>query len=90
MTSSIEKTGDNMYAVNVRDIFQCDGTLEPFLTEPIDKTATLVLTRGNSSTGGSACECSRAISVTIENRLEPGDTLYILNDYRVTGHLLTP
>lgn len=89
-TSSVDKTGDNAYAVSVRDIFQCDGTLEPFLTEPVDKKATLVLTGGSSSAGDSACECSRAIRVTIENRLEPGDTLYILNDYRVTSHLIIP
>jgi hypothetical protein len=89
-TASVDKTGDNAYAVRVRDVFQCDGTLEPFLTEPIDKKATLVLTRGSSSAGDSACECSRAISVAIENRLESGDTLYILNDYRVTGHLIMP
>jgi len=89
-TSSVGKTGDNAYAVSVRDIFQCDGTIEPFLTEPIDKKATLVLIRGSNSADDSACECSRAIRVTIENRLEPGDTLYILNDYRVTSHLIMP
>lgn len=90
-TLSIAKKGSNTYLVRARGSFDCDGELEPFLTVSIDKKATLVLgQQAGAQAASSGCECGRTIDITIENRLESGDTIYVLNDYRVIGHLITP
>jgi hypothetical protein len=84
---SIAKKDTNTYLVRARGSFECDGEFDPFLTVSIDKKATLVLRQQAASSG---CECGRTIDITIENRLKSGDTIYVLHDYRVIGHLTTP
>ena len=64
--------------MRVRGSFDCDGEFEPFLTVSIDKKATLVLgQQAGSQAASSGCECGRTIDITIENRLESGDTIYV-------------
>lgn len=89
---SMQETANRVYEINLTDIFDCDARVEPYLTEAVDKKATLVLTLKGRNGGGfnSSCECGRRLSVRVADRLEPGDVLYVLNDSRVIGHLPVP
>lgn len=86
---AIEKTSDG-YSVSAVAALQCESEKPtPFLTTTIDRKATLVLGReAMKSTSG--CECFQRLQVSIQGRLESGDTLYLLNDYVVVGHALVP
>jgi hypothetical protein len=87
---SLKKLGAN-YTVSVVTPLQCNTDLvPPFLTEQAEQRATLVLGRKIPGSSDSGCECPRSIDLSIEGRLQPGDTLYVLNDYQVLGHLPVP
>ncbi len=61
----------------------------PYLTETREHRATLVLNEEtNSRSVNSGCDCWRRLSISIEGRLQTGDTLYISNDGEVEGHWL--
>lgn len=91
-TLSILKKAKHVYEIKLSDVFDCNARIQPYLTEPVDNKATLVLTlRTHEKSGFStSCECGRNVSVTIADRLEPGDVLYVLSDSRVIGHLSVP
>ena len=91
-TLSIEQKAKHVYEIKLSDVFDCKARIQPYLTEPVDNKATLVLTlRDHEKTGfSSSCECGRDIIVTIADRLEPGNVMYVLNDSRVIGHLSVP
>lgn len=80
------------YLVTIFGHFPCETELEkPYLTMANEKKATLVISPKQSKLGfGSSCECGRLLIVRLSNRLEPGDTLYVLNDREVLGHLVMP
>lgn len=87
----LEKNGSD-YVLKLQDFVDCNAKpSDVYLTESRDKKATLVF--GKRSPGGlfrSDCECSRRLTFTISGRLEAGDTLYVLNDDHVLGHLVVP
>lgn len=86
---AIEKMSDG-YSILAVAALQCEpGQPAPFLSNTIDRKATLVLGRGlGKSTSG--CECFQRVQISIRGRLESGDTLYLLNDYEVIGHVIVP
>lgn len=88
-TLAIKKADDGYSVVAVADLECGLERPRPFLTITLDQKATLVLGRepGKSASG---CECRRRVKVSIKGRLEPGDVLYLLNDYTVIGHVLVP
>ena len=76
------------YVVELSDTFSCGVNLHsPWLTVVKSHKATLVL---GAASGGSACECRGKVRIHIANRLEPGDTLYVLNENEVVGHVVLP
>lgn len=78
----------NRYIVEVSETFACEAELRsPWLTVAKEHKATLVLTQ---STRGSGCECRGRVRVQISDRLEAGDTLYLLNESEVVGHIVLP
>jgi hypothetical protein len=84
----IEKSGPS-YIVQFRDFFPCDADLrQPYLTENGGGRATLVFWNGDKYQNG--CECPRSLTVTITDRLKPGDVLYVSNDHDVLGHVVVP
>lgn len=88
---SLRKDG-SAYLVDVATSLRCDSQTEPFVTVTHEHKATLVLDSGATSRSGfhSGCECARKLQIKIDGRLEAGDTLYVLNDYEVLGHLGVP
>jgi hypothetical protein len=88
---SLRKDGSS-YLVDVATSLRCDSQTEAFVTVTHERKATLVLDRSAASRSGfhSGCECARKLQIKIDGRLESGDTLYVLNDYEVLGHLSVP
>ena len=88
---SLRKDGGG-YLVDVATSFRCDSQTEPFVTVAHERKATLVLDSRAAFRSGfhSGCECTRKLQIKIDGRLEAGDTLYVLNDYEVLGHLGVP
>jgi hypothetical protein len=88
---SLRKAG-SAFLVDVATSLRCDSQTEPFVTVTHEHKATLVLDSGTASRAGfhSGCECARKLQIKIDGRLEAGDTLYVLNDYEVLGHLGVP
>jgi len=88
---SLRKDGSG-YLVDVATSLSCDSQTEPFVTVTYERKATLVLNRSATSRSvfHSGCECARKLQIRIDGRLESGDTLYVLNDYEVLGHLGVP
>ncbi|WP_431050606.1 hypothetical protein [Roseateles sp. L2-2] len=85
----IEKSNDG-YSVSAVAALQCEAAKpSPFLSTTVDRKATLVLGRDHGKSG-SGCECFQRLKISIQGRLEPGDTLYLLNDYQVIGHAVVP
>jgi hypothetical protein len=82
---SVQKEANN-YIVSVNDTFTCGESLRsPWLGITKEKKATLVLT---SEANHSGCECRGHVRIQINNRLEPGDTLYVIRDSQVIGHVV--
>jgi hypothetical protein len=76
------------YLVTAQGFFTCDAEIsQPYLTLEKDGRATLVI---NSPRSSSNCECNRAVTVKIVDRLEPKNTLYVLTNEEVLGHLVLP
>ena len=88
---SLRKDGGG-YLVDVATSLRCDSQTEPYVTVTHERKATLVLDGSTASRSGfhSGCECARKLQIKIDGRLEAGDTLYVLNDYEVLGHLGVP
>lgn len=84
---SVQKQAD-AYIVLVSDTFACGDSLRsPWLGATRDKKATLVLA---SESNRSGCECRGKVRVQIKDRLEAGDTLYVMRDSQVIGHVVLP
>lgn len=78
----------NHYIVEVNETFTCEADLRsPWLTVTKEHKATLVLVPTRK---GSGCECRGKVRVQISDRLEGGDTLYLLNENEVVGHVVLP
>lgn len=78
----------NHYIVEVNETFACEADLRsPWLTVTKEHKATLVLV---PSTNGGGCECRGKLRVKISDRLEAGETLYVLNENEVVGHVVLP
>jgi hypothetical protein len=91
MPSIAVQRASNSYIVTVRDAFSCSGLASPWVNLPRHKKASLVISpRTTWLGGGRSCECPQALKVEITNRLEPGDTLYVVNDSQVVGHVVLP
>jgi hypothetical protein len=88
---SLRKDGGG-YLVDVAASLRCESQAEPFVTVTHERKVTLVLDSGATPRSGfhSGCECARKLQIKINGRLESGDTLYVLNDYEVLGHLSVP
>jgi hypothetical protein len=83
----LDKDGAD-YIVSAKGFFDCsDDMKDAYLTVGRDGKSTLVL---GSTSRKSGCECSRAVRVKVADRLEPGETLYVLGDGEVIGHLDVP
>jgi len=79
------------YIVEVRAFFTCDRTLKnPWVTLPLDGKATLVLDSKAPALFASSCDCFRSLSVSIAGRLSKGDTLYVVSEQVVVGHVVVP
>jgi len=78
------------YLVSAITPIRCAGqALKPFMTATLEHRTTLVFNQPVLGTEAS-CECPRAIEIAIRGRIEPGDTMYVLNDYEVLGHFTIP
>jgi hypothetical protein len=91
-SASINNQSKGSYEIVINEFLACDARVDPYLTETLDNKATLVLTPLDSEGGvfNSACECGRSLVLAVTDRLEPGNVVYILGDYRVVGHLVVP
>lgn len=79
------------YIVEVRAFFSCDRTLKnPWVTLPLNGKATLVSDSKPPGLFASSCDCFKAISVSIAGRLSKGDTLYVVSEQVVVGHVIMP
>ena len=80
------------YRVKVVGYFACQDELEPpYLTPDVDGKSTLVLAPKRHGFGFStSCECSRKLSIDLNDRLKANQTLYVLNDRDVIGHVVVP
>jgi len=84
---SIKPTADG-YLVSATTVLQCETRdVRPFMTATLDRRTTLVLGHG---VRGRSCECPRTVGIAIRGRTEPGEVLYVLNDYEVIGHFTVP
>lgn len=82
-----EKNADG-YEVAMLTFMSCGtGVPKAYLTATNNKKATLVIL---PTAKESSCECARSLRITLSNRLEPGDTLYVSYDHDVLGHLVVP
>lgn len=90
-TSSVRKLSDG-YEITVAAFFACNAVVSrPYLTATNQKKATLVIeSSAPSEFFGSSCECARALVIKLSDRLESGDTLYLLREHEVLGHLVMP
>ncbi len=92
LSYSVQKVPDG-YLVRTGVVSDCtsDSLAPPYLTDGIDHKATLVLKDSPSkATFHRYSECWGTAEVTIANRLQAGDTVYILNNGEVLGHLVMP
>lgn len=82
----------NGYKIQMAGQFACEDQLEPpYLTLSTDGKSTLVLMPKRRSLGlSSTCECSRTLSIELKDRLESNQTLYVLYDREVVGHVVVP
>lgn len=84
---SVKKIADG-YEVAISTFMNCGaGGAKAYLTATNNKRATLVIL---PTAKESSCECARSVKITLSNRLEPGDTLYVSYDHDVLGHLVVP
>jgi hypothetical protein len=90
-TSSVTKQPDG-YEVGISAYLDCDaGSVKPYLTMTNHQKATLVLYSPQDRVGfKSSCECARSLKIKLTNRLEAGDTLYLVRDEEVLGHHILP
>ena len=89
--SSVKKLSDG-YEVSVSAFFACNADVSrPYLTVTNQKKTTLVVNPSTSKeVFSSSCECARSLVIRLTNRLEAGDTLYVLREHEVLGHLMMP
>lgn len=83
---TVGKSGSD-YILTAAGAFSCGSEVQtPYLSIKRDKRATLVL----DSKSKSSCDCFRVVTVKVSNRLAAGDTLYVLNNGEVLGHVVMP
>ena len=58
-----------------------------FLTVPRNRRATLIV---ESSDPSSPCECFSLVTVRVVDRVEQGETLYVISAGEVAGHVVLP
>lgn len=81
------------YELSIRAFFSCDGSFsEPWLSIDTGAGATLVLGKEKNFLGlSSSCECLYELKVSIATeRLDPKETLYVVGDQVVVGHVKVP
>ena len=84
---------NNSYLISMRGYFSCEATFDKlFLTTEDEKNSTLVLGSSKKSplSFNSSCECARSLTVRLTDRLEKGDTVYLLYEQEVLGHVTLP
>lgn len=87
----IEKT-DGGYIISVNSYFDCGvSEKKPYLDDSLRVKATLVMD-GDRSSGflHPACNEKRNIKVSIKDRLNTGEVLYVVSKALVIGHLIVP
>lgn len=89
--ASVRKLPDG-YEITVSTFFSCNSeATKPYLTVTNEKKATLVIeSTSPKAIMGSSCECARTLIIKLTGRLDPGDTLYLLREHEVLGHLFMP
>lgn len=85
--SSLEiKELGKVQIVNLIWDFPCDSEIDkPYLTVTRKRGATLVI---NSDYGRRPCSCTKKVAVKINDRLDVGDTIYVVANKEVVGHKL--
>lgn len=74
------------YVVAVEIYQSCQSkAIEPWLTQTRNGKATLVI-QPNGKDSSASCECSRSLKVAISNRLEKGNTLFVVANSEVLGY----
>jgi hypothetical protein len=77
------------YLLKVADVLSCQPMEPPWVTVQGNKKATLVLPPKHTWRD-STCECARSATLRITDRLEAGDTLYVVQSNYVLGHVIVP
>jgi len=86
---SVKKESDS-YIFTVTAFFTGDIDL-PWLTLTQDNKATLVMTPKKSPSGFNASsETARTLTIKVTDRLSARDTVYVLNNHEVIGHVVLP
>ena len=80
------------YRIKVTADFRCQDELDiPYLTISGNGRRTLVLLpKENNLLFSTSCSCTRSLTIDINDRLEPGIRLYVVNDREVVGDVLVP
>lgn len=79
------------YLVKIRAYFDCESKFsKPWVNEPPDGNATLVLGAVKSGSFSSSCECLKSVTVSVSGRLTKGKVLYVVNGQEVVGHVVLP
>lgn len=86
---SVKKEKDS-YLITVTAYFTEDIE-SPWLTVTKDNRATLVLTPKKTRSGFNvSSETARTLVIRVTGRLSSGETLYVLNNREVIGHIVLP
>lgn len=84
---NIKTIGSHEYVVEFDGDLPCDSKApQPYITDHIDGKATLVI----DAQFKSSCECKRRVALKIADRIQTGQTLYILVGHAVLGHVSVP
>lgn len=77
---------EQRYVVAIQSYQACQSRLTaPWLTQTRDRKATLVVNE-IAAANTSTCECSRSVKIAITDRLEKGDTLFVVSESEVLGY----
>jgi hypothetical protein len=78
---------EQRYVVAIQSYQACQAPLmAPWLTQTRDSKATLVINQ-TAAANTSTCECSRSLKIAITDRLEKGDTLFVVSESEVLGYV---
>lgn len=80
------------YQISVRAFFRCNGSfVEPWISPSVNSRATLVIEKKKPFGFSSNCECLHNLKVSVaSNKINSRDTLYILTEGVVAGHVKVP